>query len=196
MVSVTEMYTHKARCDKCNYREGFSNPLRSYEMPDGSTITIERTFVWCGACRAIRWGEELAQLTALERELTAIETKESVTISELSSWVDKYKTLEQIIDERVKELRERIQWRRGRVSSARCLECGSTDIVALPQSETRSGNDKWVLKEHPGCGGVITVLEQAVLVLDRRWIRYSPEGEKKQAYEMYPHKGAVPIDEA
>jgi hypothetical protein len=50
------------------------------------------------------------------------------------------------------------------------------------------------LKEHPGCGGLITVLEQAVLALDRRWIRYSSEREKNQAYETFPSKGAVPLD--
>jgi len=72
-------------------------------------------------------------------------------------------------------------WRRARLSGPRCLECGSTDIMQLVQSETRSGNDKWPLQEHPGCGGVVTVLAQAVLALDRRWLRYTPEGVKRQA---------------
>jgi hypothetical protein len=145
----------------------FSDPLRSYEMPDGSTVTIERTFVWCAACREVRWGEELADLAELERELEANHTR---------------------------ELEARIAWRRGRSSGPRCLECASTDIVLLVQSETRSGNDKWTLRQHPGCDGVVTVLAQPVLALNRRWLRYSPEGERRQAYQMFPHKGAVPID--
>jgi len=55
-------------------------------------------------------------------------------------------------------------------------------------------DDKWTLRQHPSCGGVITVLAEPVLALDKRWLRYSPEGEKRQAYQMFPHKGAVPID--
>ena len=161
------MSTHKAKCDKCSYRATFSNPLRSYEMPGGATVTIESTFVWCAACRAVQWGEELADLAELERELEACRTP---------------------------ELESRIAWRRARSSDPRCLECGSTEVMPLVQSETRSGYDKWTLQEHPGCGGVVIVLQQPVLALDRRWLRYTPEGEKTQAYEMFLHKGAVPID--
>ena len=162
------MSTHKARCGKCNYRATFSNPLRSYELADGSTITIEHTFVWCAACRAVQWGEKLADLAELESELLASPKP---------------------------KLELRIAWRSARSSGPRCLDCGSTDIMPLVQTETRRGDDVWTLREHPGCGGVVTVLEQQVLALDRRWFRYSSEGEKKQAYDMFPHKGAVPIDD-
>lgn len=136
-------------------------------MPDGDTITINRTFIWCMACAAIQWGEQLADLAELQHALERNPTP---------------------------ELEARIAWRRARSSGPRCLECGSTEVSPLVQSETRSGNDKWTLQEHPGCGGVVIVLRQPVLALDRRWFRYTPEGEKKQAYEMFPHKGAVPID--
>ncbi len=161
------MSTHKAKCDKCSYRATFTNPLRSYVMPDGSTFTIERTFVWCAACREIRWGEELVDLDELERELLASRTRESES---------------------------KIAWRRVRSSGPRCLECGSTDITPLVKSETRSGKDKWTLREHPDCGGVVIVLQQSVLALDRRWFRYTPEGEKTKASEMFSHKGSVPMD--
>lgn len=187
--------THKAKCDTCDYREDFFDPLRSYEMSDGSTVTIERTFVWCGACRGVRWGEELADLAELERKLAAIEAKEPSAMDELSVFLDRHTSLEKVTATHTTQLRGRISWRRSRRSAPRCLECGSAGIVSLPQSETRSGFDKWTLKEHPGCGGVVTVIEQAVLTLDRRWIRYSPEGEKRQAFQMSPSKGAVPIKE-
>ena len=95
---------------------------------------------------------------------------------------------------RTPELELLIAWRRARSSGPRCLECGSLDITPLVQSETQSGYDKWTLREHPGCGGIVIVLQQPVLALDRRWLRYTPEGEKTKGYEMFPHKGAVPID--
>jgi ferredoxin-like protein FixX len=188
------MATHKAKCDKCNYRAEFFAPLRSYEMADGSTVTIEHTFVWCAACRAVRCGEQLANIEELERELTAIEARAPSILEEFSVLVDRHTSLEQVLASRAAELRARIAWRRIRISPARCLECGSAGILALQHSETRSGNDKWTLAEHVGCGGVVTVLQELTLTLDRRWIRYSPEGERRQAYEMYAHKGAVPID--
>lgn len=165
-------------------------------MSDGSTVTIERTFVWCGACRAVGWGEQLADAAELQRELTAIEAREPSIVEEFSVLVDRHTSLEQVLSNHVRELGARIAWRRIRTSPARCLECGSTDILPLQRSETNSGNDKWTLAEHPDCAGVITVLEELTLTLDRRWIRYSPEGERRQAYDMYPHKGAVPIDAA
>ena len=65
------MSTHKAKCDKCSYKADFSDPLRSYEMADGSTVTMERTFVWCSVCREVRWGEQLADLAQLECDLAA-----------------------------------------------------------------------------------------------------------------------------
>ena len=61
-------------------------------------------------------------------------------------------------------------------------------------TETGDGDEKWTLREHPSCGGIVTVLRRMVMALDRRWFRYTVEGERKQAYEMYPSKGAVPID--
>jgi hypothetical protein len=167
------MSTHKAKCNKCSYRASFSNPLLSYDMSDHSKVNIQRTFVWCGDCREVRWGEELPDLIQLESELAATPANESF-------------------------LREKLQfkiaWRRTRRSAPRCLECGSTDVTSLTRSQTHRGNGKWTLREHPDCGGVVTVLVEPVLALDRRWILYSPEGEKKQAYKMSPHRGAVPID--
>jgi hypothetical protein len=188
------MSTHKAKCDKCSYEADFSDPLRSYEMADGSTVTIERTFVWCSACREVRWGEQLTDLAQLERDLAATSAREPAVMEELSFSVSRHQTLEDLLASRKKELESRIAWRRIRKSPARCLECGSTDITPLVLTETDDGDEKWTLREHPGCGGIVTVLSQMVLSIDRRWFRYTPEGKKKQAYDMYPSKGAVPID--
>jgi len=189
------MGTHEAKCHQCGYTAEFWDPLRSYEMPDGAFVTIQKTFVWCAACREVRWGEELPELAALEHELGATKAREPSAMEELSLLVGKYRTLEEVLTDREQELEERVAWRRVRTSGPRCLECGTTDLVPLVFSEIRSGNDKWTLAEHPGCGGRITARELPALTLDRRWIYYTPEGQKKQAYQMSPSKGAVPIDE-
>lgn len=98
------MPTHKANCEKCSYRAAFSNPLRSYEMPDSSTVSIECTFVWCTACCQVQWGGQLLDFAELDHELR---------------------------ENRTRELESRIAWRRGHSSGPRCLECGSTDITPL-----------------------------------------------------------------
>lgn len=113
-------------------------------------------------------GHQLSNAAELQRELTAIEAREPSIVEEFSVLVNRHTSLEQVWSSHVRELGARIAWRRIRTSPARCLECGSTDILPLQRSETRSGNDK------------------LTLTLDRRWIRYSPEGERRQAYEMYP----------
>ncbi len=172
------MSTHKAKCDKCSYGAAFSNPLRSYEMPDGSTINIERTFVWCATCREIQWGEELPDLTELECKLEMTKGREPSVMEKLLPYVSRYQTLDDLLAKQTQDLESRIIWRRLRSSAPRCLECGSAEITSLVRSETRSGNSKWTLIAHPDCGGVITVLAQAVLALDRRWLRYTPEGAK------------------
>jgi len=150
-------------------------------MPDGSTVTIQHTFVWCAACREVRWGEELADLAALEHDLVATTAREPSIMEELSFSVGRYQTLEELLASRTRALELRVAWRRIRTSAPRCLECGSVKITPLARSQTHSGNDKWTLREHPDCGGIVTVLEQMVLALDRRWLRYSPEGERRQA---------------
>jgi hypothetical protein len=151
-------------------------------MAEGSTVTMERTFVWCPACREVRWGEQLANLAQLERDLAATSAREPVVMEELSFSVSRHQTLEDLLASRKKELESRIAWRRIRKSPPRCLECGYTDVTPLVLTETDDGDEKWTSREHPGCGGIVTVLPQMVLSLDRRWFRYTPEGEKKQAY--------------
>ena len=163
-------------------------------MADGSTVTMDRTFVWCPACREVRWGEELVDLALLERDLAATLARDPEVMEELSFSVSEYETLDKLLAGRTRELESRVAWRRIRTSPPRCLECGATNITPFVLSETEDGDDRWTLREHPGCGGIVTVLRRMVMALDRRWFRYTPEGERKQAYEMYPSKGAVPID--
>ena len=189
------MATHKAKCDRCRYGDSFTSPLRSYELPDAATVAIETTFVWCDACRAIRWGEILPDLVQLEGDLASARAEDPQVIERLKLSAGRHITLDELLADHIDRLRRRVAWRRSRKSPPRCLECGSLEVTPLRRSHTRGGSDKWILQEHPGCGGTVTVVSLAVLALDRRWIRYGPEGGKQQAYEMYPSRGAVPIDE-
>jgi ferredoxin-like protein FixX len=171
------MAIHTAKCDKCRYRERLHDSLRTYALPDGSTVTIQRELVWCGACRAVCWGERLADLAGLEQELAACEARDALIMEKLSALVNRHNPFEEVLSRHTQALWSRIGWRRKRASPPRCLECGATDILVLPRSQTRSGRDKWTLAGHPGCGGVIVVLQEPILSLNREWLHYSAEGE-------------------
>jgi hypothetical protein len=84
-----------------------------------------------------------------------------------------------------------VEWRSRRSAPAKCLTCGSSDIVPSRAGHTNSGNEKFEM-DCPNCGGVIRVLREPVLSLDRAWILYTPEGDLIQDYEMAPSLGAVP----
>jgi hypothetical protein len=100
-------------------------------------------------------------------------------MEELSFLVHRHQTLEDLLATRKKQLESRIAWRRMRKSPPRCLECGSMDVTPLLLTQAGEGMEKWTLPEHPGCGGMIIAIEEMALTLDRRWFRYSPEGERR-----------------
>ncbi len=189
------MSTHQAKCDRCRYSESFGSPLCSYELSDGVTVPIKKTFVWCGKCMAPRWGEVLPDIGSLETDLVGAREEDPCVVERLKTRAGAHTTIDQLLANHIEKVRARLAWRRARRSPPRCLECGSVEISSFEQSGTRSGFEKWTRK-HPVCEGTIIVVALPALALDRSWIRYTPEGEKKQAYEMSPAHGAVPTDGA
>src|SRR6267378_2803318 len=133
-----------------------------------------RAVVYCLTSRQMR---QFTSLRALPFNVFRWWTAAAATargpsvMEELSFSVGRYQTLEELLASRTRALELRVAWRRIRRSAPRCLECGSVKITPLARSQTHSGNDKWTLREHPDCGGIVTVLEQMVLALDRRWLR-------------------------
>src|SRR5690349_7122426 len=122
---------YKANCDQCSYEAEFVDQLRSYEVLDGSTVWIEQAFVWCDACREVRWGEKVPDLAELERKLASTRARDPKLVDFFLSLDSKYETLDEQIARRIAELESQIAWRRRRVSPPRCLECGSTEIIPL-----------------------------------------------------------------
>ena len=107
-----------AQCDSCKYREEFGDPLRLYRLTDGRTLGVERTFIWCNECNAIRWGEDLAELDQLEQDLVAAESKTVDVLGELAEEIRlgklvagnlKSPTIEELLSKRLRALRERIR---------------------------------------------------------------------------------------
>jgi hypothetical protein len=159
-------------------------------MPDGTSVGVHCTFVWCASCCAVSWGECVADLDDLEQQLVDTEARHPLIWEDvaeearierlLSVSIREPKSEEELLALRIRHLRERIAWRRIRTSLPRCLECGSVDIIALSCSQTADEFDEWTMAEHPGCGGTISVTDQVVFALNRSWTKYSPDGEKLQ----------------
>ena len=86
---------------------------------------------------------------------------------------------------------QQIEWRKHRESPGKCLSCGSSDLIFSRCGQTNSGNVKYEI-DCPHCDGLIRILREPVLSLDRSWILYTPEGDLIQDYEMSPSRGAIP----
>jgi len=119
---------------------------------------------------------------------------ETLNINKTFAWCSECNTVvwaELLPDiESLSEVSE-IEWRKNRLAPPKCLTCGSLDIIYSISSQTNSGNQKYELS-CPSCDGIIRILQEPVLSLDRRWIQYTPEGDLIQNYEMSPSRGAIP----
>jgi hypothetical protein len=102
-----------------------------YEFEDGSRIDVRSSPVWCRRCGDYTDGESIESLDEIDRQLADLVDPQSelyrITHWALSGpngrfrrhWIDL--------------TNQRRRWRERRVSPPRCLLCGSTDLVSLPE---------------------------------------------------------------
>ena len=185
---------YKAKCESC--KQGgklLADTLCTYVLDDGETVRIERTFAWCSECSEVTWVEEISSLEELSRERAALDHPNNETTAYIQSLVSRYNTFDAILQRMKRDLELRIKWRELRQSEPRCLSCGSMEILPSIRGETRSGNDKWELP-CVSCNGIIRVVQEPVLCLDRGWIHYTPEGLVRDSFIMSPMKSGVRAD--
>jgi hypothetical protein len=114
---------------------------RYYRLADGSTQMIDEQAAWCTRCRRVIAAEQLRPLPELERKLAELQQGDKPLLDLLSALFGS-------VEEEIVNIRNKLEWRQRRTSSARCLNCGSEDIVPLPfEGET----------VHPGNGRTIRV---------------------------------------
>jgi hypothetical protein len=151
-------YFYDIRCKRCGYEQPMFRAyaaLYAYLLPDGSTLAVPYVPAWCSRCKAVVHAEELPELVSLKRQLRDWQT--SALEAEVRAWHQEW-------------LEREIAWRSERTSAAKCLACGSTEIV-------RGSLGGGIL--HPGCGyrmplkcsGHFSLMEPLI-----QWL-YSPEGE-------------------
>jgi hypothetical protein len=138
-----------------------------YEFDDGSRIELWSRPVWCRRCGHYTDGESIESLDEIDRHLADLEDPQS----------DLFRFTQESESEPgggfrrhwIELTKQRRRWRERRVSPPRCLLCGSTDLVLLPEGV-----------EVPNPRGVGTVVLSVIghcSTSFNDWF-FTPEGER------------------
>jgi hypothetical protein len=145
----------EVRCEACGYRQRLTERLRVYRFPDRTTLPLQRDLAWCHRCLRVIEAEHLPELHELEQEIAEVRRT--------AEWAA----------EEVEGLERLCAWRRSRVSSPKCLECGSASVEVFPQDEDAG----WRPITHPGCGGTLSVGGAGHALVREDFRYYAPEGD-------------------
>jgi hypothetical protein len=133
----------------------------NYLLPDGKLLHVRQTPCWCSNCNRIDMAEHVESLDELESELARLRNPDDEEARMLAF-------IGTPIEERIAEIELRMIWRRNRVSPAKCLQCGSTNIVRIPDTEEFS---------HPKTGERVVVADHGFASTDPWHAQFSPEGD-------------------
>lgn len=129
-----------------------------YKFEDGSQINVISRLVWCHRCGEFTDGESIESLDEIDRLLADLHSP-SLVFSQML--YDRLGAIER--------MEERRRWLSGRRSPPKCLRCGSTEIIVLPEGE-RAENPS-------GPGWIkITVTGHCDTEFSNRF--YTPEGDR------------------
>ncbi len=135
-----------------------------YRLPNGAKLHILQQAAWCPVCRAFVIAEELPSVESLEEEIRLFQTGDP---NQLRIW--EFVSNGAPVEDRIAELRRRIEWRRSRISPPRCLHCGNLEIVPIPEiGEFR----------HPQTGERVIVTSSGFADAAPWFAEFSPEGEQ------------------
>jgi hypothetical protein len=93
-----------------------------YELEDGSRLKVQTTPIWCRRCNGITEGEQVESLGEIDQRLAGLRDPTS----------ERYVFRRHVRDHAIEETEKRRPWRERRVSPAKCIRCGATDIVVFP----------------------------------------------------------------
>jgi ferredoxin len=151
-----------------------------YELSPGVTINVHAEPVWCYDCAGISEGERIESTEEIERRILDLQDDNSELgrmllapiIPELMpGFAAKFR------DERLAAERQRLEWRRHRVSPPKCIVCGSTRLLALPDGQPVA---------HPSGTGSIVV--RCVGMCSTGWNEwfFTPEGDRIPGHPPSP----------
>jgi hypothetical protein len=155
-----------------------------YEFDDGSRLDVEAVPAWCRRCGDIAHGERVEPLEKIDRHLAELQDPGSEFCRmAIGAMTDPEELRLHLID----KWQKRRRWRAGRKSPARCILCGSTDLVIFPLDEP---------VPHPGGDGTIEVSCVGMCSTEFNDWFFTPEGERiprdtKPKYWHHPALGEL-----
>ncbi len=150
-------------CDLCNCKFSYVGWCDWYYDIAGHQMHISTKPAWCFDCNKLRSAENLPTVTECEREIGELTSKRTAKGTRLAHPIA------------LKIAQLKLDWRKLRTSSPRCIWCGGTNLQYL-ETEPRNGLLPFI---HPKCGGTIayssTFLGSASPTL------FTPEGIRHDA---------------
>lgn len=179
-------------CTCCDFRQ--SNIVawgtKEYVLADGVRIPVKGSLGWCRQCEGLAPVESL-DVERQEAELNKAERKLELQRGRLvRRWWQIHRSLlpaaseyckMDILAEEVEDEKAKLQLINTRQSPARCLNCGSVEVIAKLVTNTSEWPDERLPKHtgftHPGCGGeILMVMDGLRIGLMPEVCRYTPEG--------------------
>jgi hypothetical protein len=164
-------------CTHCDFEQSDVKTwgCREYVLEDGVRIVMPSRLGWCHACNGLVAVEDIS-VKARQEELE----KAQKEFANLSMWAFR---MRRILQREIVDLQDILLLQQQREESARCLDCGSTDIdfpSKQPVSEENGSGALFKLNFlHPSCGGTLVAkMSDMRLVLQQTVKRYTPNGEQ------------------
>jgi hypothetical protein len=136
-----------------------------YEFEDGSRIDVWSRPAWCRRCGDYTHGESIESLDEIDQQLRDLEDPQSELYQFIQRGVSKGRFRRRWIE----MIKQRRRWREGRVSPPRCLLCGSTELVSLPEGVE--------IPNPRGTGTVVLNVIGHCSTWFNEWF-FTPEGER------------------
>jgi hypothetical protein len=135
-----------------------------YRLADSTTLPILQQPAWCPVCGRFVLAEEVPSVEEFEEEIARYRSGDRDT---LQKWA--FVSNGAPVGERIAELLRRVEWRRGRRSPPRCLECGAVRPIPIPMSGEFP---------HPRAGERVVVGSSGFADTAPWFAEFSPEGER------------------
>ena len=137
-----------------------------YEMANGTHIDLHSSPVWCRQCMKFTDGESIEALEEIDRQIAELRDP----TSELFRFY-RESGADSIGVEGIRfitKLETRRRWRDRREAPPKCLECGSTEIVVLPEGQKSEEPGRHRLGRGHDHGPLQHLLQQPLLHAGRR----------------------------
>lgn len=132
-----------------------------YILDDGSRLGVAQEDYFCRACNRFVAGERIESVAELEFLLEQIENNPESRHRKFAEYIGD-------LPKQISDLQARINWRKKRQSPPKCLHCGSTDILPVPEDEEF---------DHPATGLRMKAAGQGFASTDQWHATYTPEGD-------------------